>query len=91
MIINYHVSLFMDTILHKLVNEALKAAKEKGLKQKDLAEISSLDEVGLSRLKKANDAKLSTIVELGKSVGKKLVWVDDTTDLPELVRKGRLF
>jgi DNA-binding Xre family transcriptional regulator len=89
--INYHVSLFMDTILHKLVNEALKAAKEKGLKQKDLAEISSLDEVGLSRLKKANDAKLSTIVELGKSVGKKLVWVDDTTDLPELVRKGRLF
>ncbi|MDH5389227.1 MAG: hypothetical protein OEY10_07570 [Nitrosopumilus sp.] len=81
----------MDAILHKLVNEALQAAKEQGLKQKDLAEKSSLGEVGLSRLKKANDAKLSTIVELGKSVGKKLVWVDDTTDLPELVRKGQLF
>ena len=39
----------MDTILHKLVNEALKTAKEQGLKQKDLAEISSLEEVGLSR------------------------------------------
>ena len=81
----------MDTTLHQLVNEALQAAKKQGLKQKDLTEISSLDEVGLSRLKKAEDAKLSTIVELGKSVGKKLVWVDDTTSLPELVRKGQLF
>ncbi len=81
----------MSDTLHKLVNEAFEAAKKQGLKQKDLAEISSLDEVGLSRLKKANDAKLSTVVELGRSVGKKLIWVDDTTSLPELVSKGQLF
>ncbi|VAW54224.1 hypothetical protein MNBD_GAMMA06-1288 [hydrothermal vent metagenome] len=81
----------MGQELHKLVSEALSAAKALGLNQKELAAISSLDEVGLSRLKKANDAKFSTLEELGRSVGKKLVWVDDTTSLPELVRKGNLF
>lgn len=81
----------MSQELHELVTEALKAAKELGLNQKELAEISSLDEVGISRLKKANDAKFSTLVELGDSVGKKLIWVDDNTSLPELVRKGNLF
>ena len=81
----------MDSELAILVAEALEAAKTQGLKQKDLTERCSLDEVGLSRLKKAKDAKLSTVVELGKSVGKKLVWVDDKTDLPSLVRKGNLF
>jgi len=81
----------MNTQLHRLVTEALDAAKTQGLSQKDIAEISTLDEVGLSRLKKANDAKFTTLTELGKSVGKKLIWVDDKTDLPELVSKGQLF
>ena len=81
----------MNTKLHELVKEALDVAKAQGLTQKDLAEISSLDEVGLSRLKKANDARFSTLEELGKSVGKKLIWVDDKTSLPELVSKGQLF
>jgi len=81
----------MNIKLHELVTEALDAAKAQGFTQKDLAEISSLDEVGLSRLKKANDAKFSTLAELGKSVGKKLIWVDDKTNLPELVNKGQLF
>ena len=81
----------MNTELHKLVIEALDAAKSQGLSQKNIAETSSLDEVGLSRLKKANDARFSTLEELGRSVGKKLVWIDDTTSLPELVRKGNLF
>lgn len=81
----------MNIKLHELVTEALDAAKAQGLTQKDLAEKSSLDEVGLSRLKKANDAKFSTLEELGKSVGKKLIWVDNKTNIPELVSKGQLF
>jgi len=81
----------MATELQQLVNEALAIAREKGLKQKDLAAISSLDEVALSRLKKAQDARFSTLAELGRSVGKKLVWVDASDDLSGLVSKGELF
>ncbi|NOY15790.1 MAG: hypothetical protein GXP23_02440 [Gammaproteobacteria bacterium] len=81
----------MDTPLHELVLEVLQEAKANGMTQKQLAEISSLGEVSLSRLKKADDAKLSTLTELGRSVGKKLIWVDDNTDIPSLVRKGQLF
>ena len=81
----------MNSNLHDLVIEALEAAKEQGLSQKDLTEISSLDQVTLSRLKKAEDAKFSTLEELGRSVGKKLVWVDSNEEeIPELLRKGKL-
>ena len=81
----------MNTQLHELVSEALAIARQQGLTQKAIAEISNLDEVGLSRLKKADDARFSTLQELGKVLGKKLVWVDDADDLPVLVQKGELF
>jgi len=81
----------MSEELHKLIIEALDTAKKQGMAQKDLAAISELDEVALSRLKKANDAKFSTLSKLGKGIGKKLIWVDDVSDLPALVSKGQLF
>jgi len=80
----------MSAELHVLVDEALALAKAQGMTQKELAEKSTLGEVAISRLKKANDAKFSTLLELGKSMGKKLIWVDDT-DLATLVQKGELF
>ena len=81
----------MNTQLHELVLEALAVAKTQGLNQKAIAESSSLDEVGLSRLKKADDAMFSTLQELGRAVGKKLIWVDEADDLPALIQKGELF
>lgn len=81
----------MNMQLHELVLEALAIAKTQGLNQKAIAEKSSIDEVGLSRLKKADDAMFSTLQELGKAVGKKLIWVDEADDLPGLVQKGELF
>jgi len=80
----------MSAELHALVDEALALAKAQGMTQKELAEKSTLGEVAISRLKKANDAKFSTLLELGKSLGKKLIWVDDT-ELATLVQKGELF
>jgi len=80
----------MRTELHELVDEALQLAKAQGMNQKELADKSTLGEVAISRLKKANDAKFSTLLELGKSMGKKLIWVDDS-DLATLVQKGELF
>ena len=43
----------MNSQLHELVLEALAIGKKQGLNQKAIAEISNLDEVGISRLKKA--------------------------------------
>jgi len=80
----------MRAELHELVDEALQLAKAQGMNQKELADKSTLGEVAISRLKKANDAKFSTLLELGKSMGKKLIWVDDS-DLATLVQKGELF
>ncbi|NOX08620.1 MAG: hypothetical protein GXP22_03885 [Gammaproteobacteria bacterium] len=80
----------MGAELHNLVDEALALAKDRGISQKELAARSTLSEVAISRLKKAGDAKFSTLLELGKSIGKKLIWVDDS-DLASLVQKGDLF
>jgi len=84
-------TLIMNTQLHELVQDALDIARQQGYNQKALAANSSLDEVGLSRLKKADDARFSTLQELGRVLGKKLVWVDDSDDLPSLVQRGELF
>ncbi len=81
----------MNTQLHDLVLEALEIAKKQGYNQKTIAENSNLDEVSISRLKKADDAMFSTVQELGKVLGKKLIWVDDKDDLPSLVQRGELF
>ena len=81
----------MQNQLQQLVMQALETARKQGLTQKELAARSALDEVALSRLKKARDARFSTLEELGRSVGKKLVWVDDNSELPELVRQGKVF
>jgi DNA-binding Xre family transcriptional regulator len=80
----------MNADLVSLVSEALAQAKKQGLRQKDVAKRSQIGEVGLSRLKKADDARFSTLQALGESVGLKLIWVADSS-LAELVTKGELF
>jgi DNA-binding Xre family transcriptional regulator len=80
----------MNNDLVMLVTEALEQAREQGMRQKDVAELSQIGEVGLSRLKKADDARFSTLQALGQSVGLKLIWVQDSK-LAELVGKGELF
>lgn len=80
----------MNADLVALVSEALAQAKKQGLRQKDVAERSQIGEVGLSRLKKADDARFSTLQALGESVGLRLIWVPDSS-IAELVTKGELF
>lgn len=80
----------MNADLVELVSEALAQAKKQGLRQKDVAERSQIGEVGLSRLKKADDARFSTLQALGESVGLRLIWVPDSS-IAELVTKGELF
>lgn len=88
----------MQDHFHALVMQILDTARKQGYNQKQLAELADLDEVALSRLKKAGDARFSTLDTLGRSVGKKLVWIDDKADtgidgpdVAELVTSGTLF
>ena len=80
----------MNADLVALVTEALGQAKKQGMRQKEVAQLSGIGEVGLSRLKKADDARFSTLQALGESVGLKLIWVPDST-LADLVTRGELF
>lgn len=81
----------MTTEISQLVVEIIEAAKAQGLKQKDLADRAGIGPEALSRLKSADDLRVSTLLQLGESVGKKLIWVDDTDDVATLVSKGDLF
>jgi transcriptional regulator with XRE-family HTH domain len=81
----------MSDRISQLVSEVIDAAKAQGLKQKDLAERAGIGPEALSRLKTADDLRLSTLLQLGESVGKTLIWVDDTDDIATLVSKGNLF
>lgn len=81
----------MATEISQLVVEIIAAAKALGLKQKDLADRAGIGPEALSRLKSADDLRVSTLLQLGESVGKKLIWVDDTNDVATLVSKGDLF
>ena len=77
--------------ISQLVMEIIETAKSRGLKQKDLADRAGIGPEALSRLKTADDLRVSTLLQLGDSVGKKLIWVDDTDDVATLVSKGDLF
>jgi len=81
----------MSEKISLLVNEIIEQAKAQGLKQKDLAERAGMGPEALSRLKTADDLRVGTLLQLGESVGKKLVWVDDADDVASLVSKGDLF
>ena len=81
----------MSDRISQLVSEVIEAAKAQGLKQKDLAERAGIGPEALSRLKTADDLRLSTLLQLGESVGKTLIWVDDIDDIATLVSKGDLF
>ena len=80
----------MDIQLSSLINEIISTGKKKGMNQKDIARITQYDAVSLSRAKKADDIKYSTLKAWAKSVGLRLTLVPDST-LAEKVQKGNLF
>jgi predicted transcriptional regulator len=76
---------------HPLITEIMNEARKQGLKQSDIAAKAAIRPDYLSRLKKADDARISTLEALGKVVGKRLAWVDEDDDISSLVSKGELF
>ena len=74
----------------QLIEFIIETAKKQGLDQKDLAAKVSMTSPDLSRLKKADNSRFSTIENLANAVGLKLALVP-ADDLAEKIEAGDLF
>ena len=79
-----------ESIAQKLLNEILATGKRQGLTQSLIAERAGLAAETLSRLKKADDVRLSSLQRLAAVVGLRLTLVADD-DLAEQVSRRDLF
>jgi len=82
--------IILITKHQELIQFIIETAKKQGLDQKDLAARVSMTSPDLSRLKKADNSRYSTIESLANAVGLKLVLVPDD-DLIEKIEDGDLF
>jgi len=74
----------------QLIELIIETAKSQGLEQKDLAAKVSMSSPDLSRLKKADNSRFSTIENLANAVGLKIALVPDD-ELLEKIEGGNLF
>jgi DNA-binding Xre family transcriptional regulator len=80
----------VNTKHQELIELIIETGKKQGLDQKDLAAKVSMTSPDLSRLKKADNSRFSTIESLANAVGLKLALVPDD-DLLEKIEAGDLF
>ncbi len=59
----------MEETLNRLIGEILERAREQGLDQKRLLRRAGLGPTTLSKMKRAGDARLSTVERLANTVG----------------------
>ena len=78
------------SIAQNLLNEILAAGKQQRLTQSVIAERAGLAAETLSRLKKADDVRLSSLQRLAAVVGLRLTLVADD-DLAEQISRRDLF
>lgn len=82
--------IILTTKHQKLIELIIETAKSQGLDQKDLAAMVSMTAPDLSRLKRADNSRFSTIENLANAVGLKLALVPDD-ELLEKIESGKLF
>ena len=80
----------MNTKHQELIQLIIQTAKKHGLDQKELAAKVGISSPDLSRLKKADNSRLSTIENLANAVGLKLALVPNDA-LVEKIENGSLF
>ncbi len=80
----------MSEYLSALLTEIVQAGKEQGQTQQQLVARAGLGAATLSRAKKADDIRYSTLEALAKTVGLRVALVPDTP-MAEKIRKGALF
>ncbi len=65
----------MSKQIKTLINQAVSAAKARGLSQAQLAESAGLTAVGLSKAKRRGDIRASTLEKLGARLDLELIFV----------------
>ena len=80
----------MKTDISILLDQIISTGKAKGLNQKVLAKKAQINVSSISRAKKNNDIKFSTLQSLAQSVGLTLTLLPDSS-IAEDVIKGSLF
>ena len=74
----------------ELLRQIIALGRQKGLRQQDIARRARLQPESLSRAKKSGDMYVSSLEELARVVGLKLVLVPDQPVI-EKIDKGTLF
>ena len=74
----------------ELLSQIIALGRRQGLRQKDIARRARLQPESLSRAKKSGDMYVSSLEELARVVGLKLVLVPDEPVI-EKIDKGTLF
>ena len=80
----------MKKEISKLLDQIIKAGKSKGLDQKSLAKKAQISASSISRAKKNNDIKYSTLQSLAHCVGLSITLIPDSSTAEEII-KGSLF
>ena len=80
----------MEQSLSTLLNEIIETGKRHDKNQSELVKAAGLGEVTLSRAKKANDIRFSTLSNLAKTVGLRIALVPDIP-IVDKIKSGMLF
>ena len=80
---NYH----MKTMLAALVDQIVDAGKNRGMDQKTLVQKAGLSASTLSKLKQADDVRLSTLERLASVVGLRINLVSNDPVLEKLLNR----
>jgi DNA repair protein RadC len=82
--------IIVTTKHQELIELIIETAKSQGLDQKSLASRVLMTSPDLSRLKKADNSRFSTLESLANAVGLKIALVPDD-ELLEKIESGNLF
>ncbi|HFQ13962.1 MAG TPA: hypothetical protein ENK40_04115 [Gammaproteobacteria bacterium] len=78
----------MREVLSRLLEQILEAAREQGLDQKTLVARAGLGASTLSKLKQADDVRLSTLERLANVVGLRLSLTPNDPVLEKLIERN---
>ncbi len=78
----------MQEVLYRLLEQIIEASQKQGMDQKTLVAKAGLGASTLSKLKQADDVRLSTLVRLANVVGLRLTLSSNDPVLEKLIERN---